>query len=189
MHTFEETGYKPEPISSRIFVRCYRHFADAKRAYDQLRVVAGIPDKRMTVVARGLEWREPLPLVALLKLAGGAGAGIGAAVAFVSVDVRAHGYGLAGADDPRRGRGRRGRAARRGRRDGTAPPAGPAWPRPATWSRSSTTSSSRRTTPKLHAQSSKRDNGQPPIIVVYRDGRIGHGPLRRRLRSETTLRR
>ncbi len=83
MHTYDETGYKPEPISSRIFVRCYRHFADAKRAYDQLRVVAGIPDKRMTVVARGLEWREPLPLVALLKLAGGAGAGIGAAVAFV----------------------------------------------------------------------------------------------------------
>jgi hypothetical protein len=83
MHTFDETGSKPEPMSSRIFVRCYRHFADAKRAYDELRVVAGIPDKRMTVVARGLEWREPLPPAALAKLAGGAGAGIGAAVAFV----------------------------------------------------------------------------------------------------------
>ena len=81
MHTFEQAGYKPEPISSRIFVRCYGHFRDAKRAYDQLRVVAGIPDKRMTVVARGLEWREPLPAVALLKLAAGAGAGIGAIVA------------------------------------------------------------------------------------------------------------
>jgi hypothetical protein len=81
MHTLEDTGYKPEPISSRIFVRCYRHFRDAKQAYDQLRVVAGIPDKRMTVVARGLEWREPLPVVALLKLAAGAGTGIGAIVA------------------------------------------------------------------------------------------------------------
>jgi hypothetical protein len=81
MHTFEETGYKPEPISSRIFVRCYRRFRDANRAYDQLRVVAGIPDKRMTVVARNLEWRESLPAGALLKLAAGAGTGIGAVVA------------------------------------------------------------------------------------------------------------
>jgi hypothetical protein len=80
MHTFEQTGYKPEPISSRIFVRCYRHFRDARRAYDQLRVVAGIPDKRMTVVARGLEWHEPLSAVALLKLAASAGTGIGAIV-------------------------------------------------------------------------------------------------------------
>jgi hypothetical protein len=83
MHTLNETGHKPEPISSRIFVRCYGHFADAKRAYDELRVVAGIPDKRMTVVARGLEWREPLPAFTLAKLAGGTGAAIGAAVAFV----------------------------------------------------------------------------------------------------------
>ena len=81
MHTLEDTGYKPEPISSRIFIRCYRHFRDARRAYDQLRVVAGIPDKRMTVVARNLEWREPLPDIALLRLAAGAGAGIGAIVA------------------------------------------------------------------------------------------------------------
>jgi hypothetical protein len=81
MHTLADTGYRPEPISSRIFVRCYRHFRDAKHAYDQLRVVAGIPEKRMTVVARDLEWREPLPVVALLKLAASVGAGIGAIVA------------------------------------------------------------------------------------------------------------
>ena len=83
MHTFEETGYKPQPLSSRIFVRCYRHYGDAKRAYDQLRVVAGIPDKRMTVVARGLEWRESPAIGSLLKLAAGFGALMGAAVALV----------------------------------------------------------------------------------------------------------
>ena len=64
MQTLDSTshaGFAPKPLSSRVFVRCYRHYGEAKRAYDQLRVVAGIPDKRMTVVARGLEWREPLP--------------------------------------------------------------------------------------------------------------------------------
>jgi hypothetical protein len=63
------TGFTPEPISSRIFVRCYGRYTDAKRAYDQLRVVAGIPDKRMTVVARGLEWREALPVETLYRVA------------------------------------------------------------------------------------------------------------------------
>lgn len=84
MHTFESTspaGSRPKPLSSRIFVRCYRRYGEAKRAYDALRVVAGIPEKRMTVVARGLEWREPLPATSLFKLASGAGAGIGAVVA------------------------------------------------------------------------------------------------------------
>jgi hypothetical protein len=72
-------GFQPQPLSSRIFVRCYRHYGDAKRAYDQLRVVAGIPDKRMTVVARGLEWRESLPVGRLYKVACTLAAGIGAA--------------------------------------------------------------------------------------------------------------
>jgi hypothetical protein len=86
MHTLDPNvpaGSKPEPLSSRIFVRCYRHYGDAKRAYDALRVVAGIPEKRMTVVARGLEWREPLPAAALLKLASGAGAAVGGIVGLV----------------------------------------------------------------------------------------------------------
>ena len=64
MQTLDPTtpaGFAPKPVSSRIFIRCYRHYGEAKHAYDQLRVVAGIPEKRMTVVARGLEWREPLP--------------------------------------------------------------------------------------------------------------------------------
>jgi hypothetical protein len=86
-HTIETgmdaAGFKPEPLSSRIFVRCYRHYGDAKRAYHQLQVVARIPDKRMTVVARGLEWREPLPTGRLYKLSCGLAAVTGAAVGFV----------------------------------------------------------------------------------------------------------
>jgi hypothetical protein len=76
-------GYEPQPLSSRIFVRCYRRYGDAKRAYDQLRVVAGIPDKRMTVVARGLEWREPLPTARLYKLACGLAAAVAATAGLV----------------------------------------------------------------------------------------------------------
>jgi hypothetical protein len=86
-HTIESPpaagGSTPEPLSSRIFVRCYRHYGDAKRAYDQLRVVAGIPDKRMTVVARGLEWHESLPVGRLYKLSCSLAAATGAAVGFV----------------------------------------------------------------------------------------------------------
>lgn len=83
MQTFESSppaGSNPKPLSSRIFVRCYRHYGEAKRAYDALRVVAGIPEKRMTVVARGLEWREPLPTASLVKLTSGAGASVGGVV-------------------------------------------------------------------------------------------------------------
>ncbi len=86
MHTLESTspaGFEPEPVSSRIFVRCYRHYGEAKRAYDQLRVVAGIPEKRMTVVARGLEWRESLPVTTLYKLALGLTALTGAVAGLV----------------------------------------------------------------------------------------------------------
>jgi hypothetical protein len=75
-------GVKPEPVSSRIFVRCYRHYGEAKRAYDQLRVVAGIPDRRMTVVARGLEWRETLPVETLYRIACGLATLIGGIVGF-----------------------------------------------------------------------------------------------------------
>ncbi|HET6547303.1 MAG TPA: hypothetical protein VFG79_02520 [Solirubrobacter sp.] len=75
-----DEGFRPPPLSCRVFVRCYRHYGDAKRAYDQLRVVAGIPEPRMSVVARGLDWREPLPPGRLYKLTCGFGALIGAAV-------------------------------------------------------------------------------------------------------------
>lgn len=75
------TGSAPEPLSSRLLVRCYRHYDDAKHAHEQLRVVAGIPDKRMALVACGLEWREDLPTETLYKvactLAGAVGAGTG----------------------------------------------------------------------------------------------------------------
>src|SRR4051795_10049835 len=73
-------GFAPPPLTSRVFVRCYRHYGDAKRAYDQLSVVARIPDKRMTVVARGLEWREPLPAGRLFKLSCALAASVGAVV-------------------------------------------------------------------------------------------------------------
>ncbi len=75
--TISRTGWKPDPLPSRVFVRCYRSYQDAKRAYDQLRVVARIPDKQMTVVARGLRWREPLKAGPAMKL----GVVIGAIVA------------------------------------------------------------------------------------------------------------
>ena len=77
------SGFAPDPVSSRIFVRCYRRYGDAKHAYDQLRVVAGIPDKRMTVVARGLEWRETLPLGTLYRITCGLAAVIGGVVGLV----------------------------------------------------------------------------------------------------------
>jgi hypothetical protein len=75
-------GFAPEPLSSRIFVRCYRHYGEAKRAHDELQVVARIPDQRMTVVARGLEWREPLPFGRLCKLSCTLAALTGAVVGF-----------------------------------------------------------------------------------------------------------
>lgn len=67
-------GWKPDPLPSRVFVRCYRSYQDAKRAYDQLRVVARIPDKQMTVVARGLRWREPLKAGTAMRVGALAGA-------------------------------------------------------------------------------------------------------------------
>lgn len=76
------TGFAPDPIPSRVFVRCYRSYGEAERAKDQLSVVARIPEKRMTVVARGLEWREPLPLGTLYRLGCGLGTAAGAVVGF-----------------------------------------------------------------------------------------------------------
>jgi hypothetical protein len=72
--TIRRAGWRPDPLPSRVFVRCYRSYQDAKRAYDQLRVVARIPDKHMTVVARGLRWREPLKTGSAMKLGALAGA-------------------------------------------------------------------------------------------------------------------
>jgi hypothetical protein len=76
-------GFAPQPTSSRVFVRCYRHYGEAKHAHDQLSVVARIPDKHMTVVARGLDWRETLPTGRLFKLACGLAAVVAAAVGLI----------------------------------------------------------------------------------------------------------
>jgi hypothetical protein len=87
------SGYAPEPVSSRVFVRCYRSYGDAKRAEDRLSAVAHIPEQRMTVVARGLEWRETLPLGTLYRLGCGLGSAAGAIVGFAL-----WAFGLAAAD-------------------------------------------------------------------------------------------
>lgn len=85
-HTIErplaDGGFAPEPLRSRIFVRCYRHYGDAMRASERLQVAARIPEARVTVVARGLEWREPLPIGRLYKLSCLLAALTGAAVGF-----------------------------------------------------------------------------------------------------------
>ena len=67
-------GWKPDPLPARVFVRCYRSYQDARRAYDQLRVVARIPDRQMTVVARSLRWREPLKTGTAMRFGAAAGA-------------------------------------------------------------------------------------------------------------------
>ena len=56
MQTLDSTspaGFAPKPLSSPIFIRCYRHYGEAKPAYDRLHVVAGIPEKQMTVALAG----------------------------------------------------------------------------------------------------------------------------------------
>jgi hypothetical protein len=73
-----DRGWTPQPLSSRIFVRCYGSYQEARQAYDRLRVIAHIPDKRMTIVARGLEWYEPLRAGQLLKLGALCGGVVGA---------------------------------------------------------------------------------------------------------------
>ena len=76
-------GFSPAPVSSRVFVRCYRHYDDAKRAFDTLRVDGRIPDTRMSVVARGLEWQEDLPTGSLYKVACSLAAAVGAVVGVI----------------------------------------------------------------------------------------------------------
>ncbi len=75
--TAPNAGWKPKPMQARVFIRCYRTYHEARRAYDQLRVVARIPDQKMIVIARGLRWRQPLDVVAAARIGGFAGAVIG----------------------------------------------------------------------------------------------------------------
>lgn len=76
-------------------VRGYRRYGDARRAYDRLRASTGIPEQRVTVVARGRASREPLPLATLYRITFGVAALIGA---LVGVGLWAGGLASEGAD-------------------------------------------------------------------------------------------
>ena len=80
--TQRRTDWKPEPMSERITVRCFSSYRDAKRAVDRLRV-ARIPDDRITVAGRGLEWRPALTAERAARLGGAAGIVIAAATALL----------------------------------------------------------------------------------------------------------
>jgi hypothetical protein len=76
------TGWKPQPMSERIVVRCYSDYHEAKRAVDRLRV-ARIPGKRITVFGRGLVWREAFSPTRFVKAAAAGGAVLGAVAALI----------------------------------------------------------------------------------------------------------
>jgi hypothetical protein len=76
----EVDGWRPDPMSERVVVRCYGSFHDAKRAVDQL-TSERIPRKRISVLGGGLRWREAHPAERILKVAAGGGAALTAAVA------------------------------------------------------------------------------------------------------------
>ena len=78
----QPADWKPEPMSERTTVRCYRSYQDAKRAVDRLRL-ARIPDDRITVAGRGLKWRAPLTAERAARLGGVSGIVIAAATALL----------------------------------------------------------------------------------------------------------
>jgi hypothetical protein len=76
------TGWKPQPMSERIVVRCYSEYHEAKQAVDRLRV-ASIPGKRITVFGRGLVWREAFTPERFVKAAAAGGTLLAAAAALI----------------------------------------------------------------------------------------------------------
>lgn len=79
----ESPSWTPEPMNERIVVRCYDSYRDAKRAVDQLAVVARIPPKRVTVFGRGMRWREAFTAPRFLKASATGGAALVAAAALI----------------------------------------------------------------------------------------------------------
>jgi hypothetical protein len=77
------TGWKPQPMSERIVVRCFSDYHEAKRAVDRLRV-ARIPRKRITVFGRGLAWREAFSPTRFLKAASVGGSLLAATAALIT---------------------------------------------------------------------------------------------------------
>ena len=76
-------GRRPEPMSERVVVRSYPTYHDAKRAVDQLAVVARIPPKRVSVFGRGLRWREAWTAPRFFKGAAAGGAALAGAAALI----------------------------------------------------------------------------------------------------------
>lgn len=67
-----------DPATRQIVVGRFRRYRDLKRAVDSLRV-ARIPERRITVLGRGLEWNPPLTAERAARLGGSLGAAIGTA--------------------------------------------------------------------------------------------------------------
>ena len=76
-------GWRPEPMSERIVVRSYATYHEAKRAADQLTVVARIPPKHISVFGRGLRWREAWTASRFVKAASAGGAALAGAAALI----------------------------------------------------------------------------------------------------------
>lgn len=67
-----------DPATRQIVVGRFRRYRDLKRAVDSLRV-ARIPERRITVLGRGLDWNPPLTAERAARLGGSLGAAIGTA--------------------------------------------------------------------------------------------------------------
>jgi hypothetical protein len=66
----------PDPTTQQVLVGRFSRYRDLKRAVDSLRV-ARIPDRRITVLGRGLEWSPPLTAERAARIGGWLGAMIG----------------------------------------------------------------------------------------------------------------
>ena len=62
----EPSTREPAELDGAVAVRSYDRYADAKRAVDRL-MVGEIPDRRITVIGRGLRWRARAGAGRLIK--------------------------------------------------------------------------------------------------------------------------
>ena len=67
----------PDRKPRKVLVGRFSRYGDLKRAVDSLRV-ARIPERRITVLGRGLEWSPPLTAGRAARIGGSLGAAIGA---------------------------------------------------------------------------------------------------------------
>jgi hypothetical protein len=66
----------PDPTAPKVLVGRFSRYRDLKRAVDSLRV-ARIPERRITVLGRGIEWSPPLTAERAARLGGWLGVTIG----------------------------------------------------------------------------------------------------------------